>query len=95
MLASSVIRDAHRAGIGFEMIVPVGSLRRFSPDVGDITLLGVAPAAQHKRILKSFARLPVAAAASADTAPCSRRRSPETPSCSSLTESAYATTPPR
>jgi DNA polymerase (family X) len=59
MLASSVIREARRAGIGTEAITAVGSLRRFAPDIGDVALLGVAPASRHKQVLKAFTRLPV------------------------------------
>lgn len=59
MLASFVIREARRAGIGAEAITAVGSLRRFAPEVGDVALLGVVPLSRHKRVLKAFARLPL------------------------------------
>lgn len=58
MLAASVIREARRAGLGAEAITAVGSLRRFAPDVGDISLLGVVPASRHKQTLIAFSRLP-------------------------------------
>ena len=61
MLASSAIREARRAGIAAEAIVPVGSLRRFAPDVGDVTLLGLVPASRHKQVLRAFGRLPIVA----------------------------------
>jgi DNA polymerase (family X) len=58
MLASTVIREARRAGLPADSLTPVGSLRRFSPDIGDVSLLGVAPAHRHRRLLDGFARLP-------------------------------------
>jgi DNA polymerase (family 10) len=58
MLASTLIREARRAGLPADLLTPVGSLRRFSPDVGDVALLGVAPASRHRRILDGFAKLP-------------------------------------
>jgi DNA polymerase (family X) len=57
MLASTVIRDALRAGIAADSITPVGSLRRFSPDIGDVSLLAIAPQARHESLLDAFARL--------------------------------------
>jgi DNA polymerase (family 10) len=59
MLASSVMREARRAGIGAEAITPVGSLRRYAPDIGDVALLGVVPLARHKQVMKAFTRLPL------------------------------------
>ena len=70
MLASSAIREARRAGIGAEAIMPVGSLRRFAPDVGDVTLLGLVPASRQKQALQAFARLPIAFDVRAE-GPCS------------------------
>jgi DNA polymerase (family 10) len=57
MLASAITHDAERAGLQFDVLTPVGSLRRFSPDIGDVSLLGVAPAADHARLLDEFVRL--------------------------------------
>ena len=62
MLASTLIREARRAGLPADSLTPVGSLRRFSPDIGDVSLLGVAPANRHRRILDGFAKLPGVAA---------------------------------
>jgi DNA polymerase (family 10) len=59
MLASSIVRDARRAGLTAETITPVGGLRRFAPDVGGVALLGVVPASRQRHILHAFARLPV------------------------------------
>jgi DNA polymerase (family 10) len=58
MLASALVREAHRAGLSFESLTPVGSLRRFAPDIGDVALLGVAPLDQHAALADGFARLP-------------------------------------
>src|SRR5688572_3483439 len=63
MLASSIIRDARRAGLGPDSITAVGSLRRFAPDVGDVALLGIVPTARHREILTAFARLPAVVSA--------------------------------
>jgi DNA polymerase/3'-5' exonuclease PolX len=59
MLASSVMREARRAGIGAEAMTAVGSLRRYAPDIGDVALLGVVPIARHRQVIKAFARLPL------------------------------------
>jgi DNA polymerase (family 10) len=60
LLASSVIRETRRAGIGMDSVTAIGSIRRFAPDIGDVSLLGVAAAGRHAQILKAFARLTVA-----------------------------------
>ena len=70
MLASSVIREARRAGIAADALTAVGSLRRFAPDIGDVALLGIVSASQQRSVLKAFARLPIVASISAET-PCS------------------------
>ena len=59
MLASSVMREARRAGIGTEAITAVGSIRRYAPDIGDVALLGVVPTARHRQVMKAFTRLPL------------------------------------
>ena len=58
MLASTLIREARRAGLAADSLIPVGSVRRFSPDIGDVSLLGVAPPGRHRRVLDGFAKLP-------------------------------------
>jgi DNA polymerase (family X) len=58
MLASTIMRDAHRAGIATDLLTPLGSLRRYSPDIGDVSLLGVAPLAGHPGVLDTFTSLP-------------------------------------
>jgi DNA polymerase (family 10) len=52
------MRDARRAGIPAENLTPLGSLRRWAPDVGDVSLLAVAPPAAHDEVLDGFLRLP-------------------------------------
>ena len=59
MLASSVMREARRAGIGTDAITAVGSIRRYAPDIGDVALLGVVPIARHRQVMKAFTRLPL------------------------------------
>lgn len=54
------MRDAQRAGLPVRSITPLGSLRRFAPAVGDVSLLAVAPAAAHHDVLTGFARLTAA-----------------------------------
>ena len=54
-----VIREARRVGLPVEDLTPLGSLRRYAPDVGDVSLLGVAPAQWHGDVLDAFTRLPV------------------------------------
>ena len=67
MLASSAIRDVRRAGLPADSLSQIGSLRRFSPDVGDVALLAVAPARLHREILSGFGRLPSVTAVATET----------------------------
>jgi DNA polymerase (family 10) len=62
MLASAAIREIQRAGLPVLSLAPLGSLRRFAPAVGDVSLLAVADAARHAELLTGFARLPAVAA---------------------------------
>jgi DNA polymerase (family X) len=57
LLASTAIREARQAGLPFSSIVPLGSLRRYAPDVGDVSLLAIAPRDRHQEILLGFSRL--------------------------------------
>jgi DNA polymerase (family X) len=59
LLASMVIREARRAGLPVEDLTPLGSLRRYAPDVGDVSLLAVAPAQWHGDVLEGFTHLPL------------------------------------
>jgi DNA polymerase (family 10) len=56
-LAAFAIQAATRAGVPVDHLLPLGSLRRFAPAIGDVSLLAVAPAAEHARILDAFAHL--------------------------------------
>jgi DNA polymerase (family X) len=67
MLASSMIRDARRAGLSSESITAVGSLRRYAPDVGDVSLLAVVPKPRHRSVLEAFTRLPSVVSVSSET----------------------------
>jgi DNA polymerase (family 10) len=58
MLASATIREIRRTGIPTDALLPVGSLRRHAPEVGDVALLAVAPVRLHQQILAGFASLP-------------------------------------
>lgn len=57
MLASMLTREARRSGLA-STLTPVGSLRRFAPDIGDVSLLGVTAPAQQPLLLDAFSRLP-------------------------------------
>ena len=59
LLASNVIREARRAGIPATNVTPIGSLRRWAPDVGDVSLLAVAEPAAHDEVLDGFLGLPM------------------------------------
>jgi DNA polymerase (family 10) len=61
-LAGSVVREARLAGLQLDSLTAVGRLRRYVPEPGDVTLLGVAPAARHQEVLAAFARLPIVTA---------------------------------
>jgi DNA polymerase (family X) len=58
LLASATIREARRAGLPLDSLSSVGSLRRYAPDVGDVTLLASAAAAVHEEVITRFAQLP-------------------------------------
>jgi DNA polymerase (family X) len=58
LLASIVTREARRNGLPIDELTPLGSLRRHAPDVGDVSLLAVAPARWHGDVLDGFAHLP-------------------------------------
>jgi DNA polymerase (family 10) len=58
LLASMVMREIRRAGLPAEAVVPLGSLRRWAPDIGDVSLLAVAEPAVHGQVLDGFLTLP-------------------------------------
>jgi DNA polymerase (family 10) len=57
MLASAIVHDVRRAGLTFDSLTPLGSVRRFAPDIGDVSLLAVSAPAAHARLIDEFARL--------------------------------------
>jgi DNA polymerase (family 10) len=57
ILASSILRELRAAGIDTTEIVPVGSLRRVAPDVGDVSLFAAAEGLERERLLRTFGRL--------------------------------------
>jgi DNA polymerase (family 10) len=57
LLASTLVREARRSGLA-STLTPVGSLRRYAPDIGDVSLLGVAEPGQQSPVIDAFARLP-------------------------------------
>jgi DNA polymerase (family X) len=58
MLASTLMREARRAGLPADEFTPLGSLRRWAPDIGDVSLLAVAEPAAQDEVLDGFLRLP-------------------------------------
>lgn len=59
-VASSIILELRRAGVETDLLTCVGSLRRFAPDVGDVSLLAAADADARERVLRAFTMLPSA-----------------------------------
>ena len=51
------MREARRAGLPADNLTPLGSLRRSAADVGDVSLLAVAPPASHGDVLDGFLSL--------------------------------------
>lgn len=56
-LAAFAIQEARRKGIPADPLLLLGSLRRYAPDVGDVSLLAVAPHDAHDDVLRGFERL--------------------------------------
>jgi DNA polymerase (family 10) len=56
-LAALAFQAAQSAGIPLDHLLPLGSLRRSAPTVGDVSLLAVAPPTEHPAILHAFGRL--------------------------------------
>src|SRR5262245_27506325 len=57
LLASLVMREIRRAGLPAEDVMPLGSLRRWAPDIGDVSLLAVARPAADSEVLDGFLTL--------------------------------------
>ena len=58
LLASTIAREARRAGIPVKDLTPVGGLRRFAPDMRAVAVLAVAPASRHAHVRKGLTSLP-------------------------------------
>lgn len=58
ILASSIIQHLRGAGIDTDVLTTVGSLRRYAPDVGDVSLFAAADADGRERVLRAFTTLP-------------------------------------
>ena len=56
-LATALARHVQRAGLPAAALVPVGSLRRFASEIGDVTLLAVAAPERQREVLDGLARL--------------------------------------
>jgi DNA polymerase (family X) len=56
-LASSIAQHVQRAGLPVVALFPLGSLRRFAPEIGDVALLAVAPPDKHGDVLDGLSRL--------------------------------------
>ena len=57
LLAATALREARRAGLPTDALMSVGSLRRCSPDVGDVSLLAIADKTRVQDVLNGFASL--------------------------------------
>lgn len=57
MLASTLMREARRTGLPSDF-TPIGSLRRFAPDIGDVAMLGVAQPGHQPELVDAFSKLP-------------------------------------
>jgi len=58
MLAATAIREVRRAGLPIDAISPTGSLRRYAPDIGDVSLVVTASLPLHEEVLTGFGHLP-------------------------------------
>jgi DNA polymerase (family 10) len=56
-LASSVAQLAQRASLPLSTLVPIGSVRRYAAEVGDVALLAIADAGHHGAVLDGLTRL--------------------------------------
>ncbi len=67
-IAAFAMDEARRTGIPAASLLPLGSLRRYAPDIGDVSLLAVAPRDVHADVLRGFERLGRTGAPSQKTA---------------------------
>jgi len=56
-LATLVAQHVQRAGIPVVALVPIGSLRRFAAEIGDVAILAVAAQDRHEEVLDGLAAL--------------------------------------
>jgi len=56
-LATSFAQHVQRSGLPIAALVPLGSLRRYAPEMGDVAMLAVAHAQQHGDVLDGLSRL--------------------------------------
>jgi DNA polymerase (family 10) len=56
-LATALAQSVQRAGLPITTLVPLGSLRRFAPEIGDVALLAVAALDRHTDVLDGLASL--------------------------------------
>jgi DNA polymerase (family 10) len=57
VLASSIIKELRSTGVAPDVLTPVGSLRRFAPEVGDVALFAAAEGAMRDALLRAFTTL--------------------------------------
>jgi DNA polymerase (family 10) len=58
ILASAMRRELSEAGVDSDVVTAVGRLRRFAPELYEVSLLATLPVPEQPRLLDSFARLP-------------------------------------
>jgi DNA polymerase (family 10) len=58
VLASSIIKELRNTGVAPDVLTTAGSLRRFSPDVGDVALFATARRDARETLLRAFTTLP-------------------------------------
>jgi DNA polymerase (family 10) len=67
LLASSVIHELRNSGVETDVLTPVGSLRRYAPDVGGIALCAAVERPNRDALIRAFTTLPSAQRVAART----------------------------
>ncbi len=67
VLASSLIHELRHAGVQTDALMPVGGLRRFRPDVGNVALFASVHASGREQLLRAFTTLPSVRSVAAQT----------------------------
>jgi DNA polymerase (family 10) len=62
ILAEAIMSEARRAGLTDDALTPLGSVRRYAADVGDVSLLAVVRPSEQERFLNDVARLKIVSA---------------------------------